>query len=130
MMFMKAAAAIMMGVAMLMSMPEQGFGQTQSQTQPQTQPRGDRALFGGGVGNAEQVLSVSSSLGASYYDTLSGVPATDINGQPAPSSTWLGHGSGMLGYMLGTKYVQVNASGGAFSYYYPDNADRWVGRWT
>jgi len=90
---------------------------------------GERAVFGGGMGNVEQVLSASSNVGGSYYDTL-GKPPVSASGQPQDSSSWLGHGSAALSYLAGFKFFQANASVGGFSYYYPNREEPWYNAYT
>jgi hypothetical protein len=91
--------------------------------QSQNQRGQDRALFGGGTGDAEQLLSANSNVGATYFKTLSGMP-TGLQGDVLPNSTWFGQGSAFLGYRLGWKWLQVDAAGGQLSYYFPDQK-RW-----
>ena len=92
--------------------------------QNQNQRGQDRAVFGGGTGNAEQVLSANSNVGATYFQTISGMPQP-ASGVQLPDSSWFGHGSAFLGYRLGWKDLSVDAAAGAFSYYFPSQK-RWL----
>ena len=93
---------------------------------PQTNRGQDRGIFGGGVGSADQVLSANSNVGVTYFDSLSGVP-TVAGGEPLPSATFFGQGSGFLAYRLAEKSLAINATGGEFSYYFRDQ-NRWYRR--
>ena len=91
----------------------------------QMSTRGDRALFGGGVGNAEQVLSIGSNAGVSFYETLTAQPPT-IEGETAPTTTRVSRGAASLAYRLDRPYAQVGASVTGFSYYQPPPRKQWL----
>jgi len=90
----------------------------------QTRPRGDRALFGGGVGNAEQVLSIGSNAGLSFFESLTDRPPLP-DGEPAPTTSRTARASASLTYLLDVPYAQVEASLTGFSYYQPPPRKEW-----
>ncbi len=53
---------------------------------------GERALFGGGVGNAEQVLSMGSNAGVSFFQTLTDLPPSRSTGEAVPTTTRISRG--------------------------------------
>jgi hypothetical protein len=91
---------------------------------PQQPRAGDRALFGSGTGRFDQILSINSNVGLSWYERL-GEPFVDEDGVVTPDKTWLGLTSASLGYLLNIPALSVSASLGGFSNYYPPPTSRW-----
>ena len=67
---------------------------------------GQRALFGGGVGNAEQVLSIGSNAGISFFETLTAQPPSP-DGETVPTTSRTSRASASLAYSLDVPYAQV-----------------------
>ena len=93
--------------------------------QQQPLPRAERpyrGLFGGGVGDAEQLLTLNMSLGSGYDDNiLADVPGGGGTTDPrAGKSGTFGSGSAQLTYGLTRTRVGVNASVGTSGRFYPD----------
>jgi hypothetical protein len=81
-----------------------------------------RGIFGGGMGDTEQSLTVSGAVGGGWEsDYLQGL-LLDANGQRARGRTGggTGVGSASLSYTLGRERASVNASLDASAFYYPD----------
>lgn len=92
------------------------------------QQRGsDRALFGGGMGRADQVLSANGNVSAQWFKWnggfLPGTTAADL-----PVSTWSRflQASAQASYRLGLSWMSVDASVGRSANYYAASK-RWVG---
>ena len=102
-----------------------------AQQQPPTRPeRPYRGLFGGGVGNAEQLLTVNLSLGGGYDDNVLADPAVSGGGGGDPRRSRggsIGTAGAQLTYSLSRTRAGVNASIGTSSRYYPDMNDRSLG---
>ena len=86
-----------------------------------------RGLFGGGIGDTEQLLTASASLGGGYDDNLL-ADARGENSRPQPSdlnTTFrgsVGQFSGSLQYSLSRSRLDFGASGGTSARYYPSLA--------
>ena len=93
----------------------------------QMSTRGDRALFGGGVGNAEQVLSIGSNAGALVLRDADR-PASDDPRANRRRQVPLAfrEASASLAYRLDVPYAQVEASLTGFSYYQPPPRKQWL----
>jgi opacity protein-like surface antigen len=96
------------------------------------QPRANRpyrGLFGGGVGETEQSLSVSGSLGGGYDDNIlaegTGVSNTSTDPRTAKKGT-LGSGNGSVSYSLNRDRVGLSVSVASSSRYYPNVQPRFV----
>jgi len=88
-----------------------------------------RGLFGGGVGNAEQVLTVSTSLGAGYSTDI----IAEALGREFGSRGWgiengrgFGQFSGGINYALSRDRVQAGISFGSAGRYFPEGSRRFV----
>ncbi|MCC7009144.1 MAG: hypothetical protein IT184_10030 [Acidobacteria bacterium] len=90
------------------------------------QSRGDRALFGGGVGSAEQVLSANSRLGMSFLDTIGTSPSVTGLSQPLPDSTTIGQANANLAYVLALSWLRVNAGIGVLGMRYTAPERLWL----
>ena len=96
----------------------------------QAQARGDRGLFGGGVGGAEQVLSVSSSLGATYYESLTDIPLLTTAPLRFPGAVWTGQASAQLSYALNRPHLQIQGSLGRSATFFPQPEPKWFAQTT
>lgn len=95
----------------------------------QMSERGERAVFGGGVGSADQVLAVRSNLGATFHDP-SGAIASVSPVQRVVERTWFGHASSQLTYRYTRPFLNIRAAGGGFSYYRPRAERSWSSQYT
>jgi hypothetical protein len=94
----------------------------------QMRGREDRAVFGGGVGSADQLLSIRSNIGATFHDPI-GEIAPALGSRRIVERAWFGHASTMLSYQYTRPYLTVRAVGGAFSYYQPTADSRWYSQY-
>jgi hypothetical protein len=83
----------------------------------------DRALFGGGVGDVEQMLSATSTISASGVEVLEG--SLRRNAPTLPDRTWLGQGVGQVLYALGIPHLRGSAALAGYSFYYPYRDQPW-----
>src|SRR5690242_20474272 len=74
--------------------------------QPRTGRGQDRAVFGGGVGDADQVLSANSNVGATYFQQINNGANQDPSSTQLQDASWFGHGSAFLAYRLGWKVLR------------------------
>lgn len=92
--------------------------------QPERPERPYRGLFGGGVGNAEQLLTLNASTGAGYDDNVLADSSGGTGGGPGgfdprhARSGSFGQFGGSLAYSLNRTRVSVGASAAASSRYY------------
>ncbi len=85
------------------------------------QPRGSRlpeGLFGGGVGDAGQMLNLDVSGGGGYSKGLRFVPA------PTTEGSTFGHMSGHLRYSFVGSWLDAWASAASSAHYYADSTDQ------
>jgi hypothetical protein len=84
--------------------------------------RPQRSLFGGGYGNAEQMLTLSANFGLGYDSSVLSVdPASSSEPVPAPKTSdgTFNNASASLVYTLAKKSVNFNATGYTSAGYYP-----------
>ena len=86
-----------------------------------------RGLFGGGVGETEQSLTVNASLGGGYddnifMDTNAGVGGTPTDPRAAKSGSYA-LASGTLSYSLNKSRWDLGASAGISSRHYSDSSE-------
>ena len=95
-----------------------------AQMAPPRAERPYRGLFGGGVGNAEQLLDVNMSLGGGYDDNVladtAGVGDLPVSGPNQGTASTFTSVSGDLGYQLTRMRFGINASAAAQGRYHPD----------
>jgi hypothetical protein len=88
-----------------------------------------RGLFGGGVGDAEQLLSLGFSLSSGYDDSAPGtIAGTDLTAVPLDSTYkpgWYGQGAVALRYSLSRQKISFGASVSTLGRYSPSD-DRTV----
>jgi hypothetical protein len=84
----------------------------------------NRALFGGGVGDVDQSLSVSGLAGVSFINLPNGTqPFVD---RSLPENSWTGVTSGQAEYALDLSYLQFSANAGALGRYFKQDESQWV----
>jgi hypothetical protein len=83
------------------------------------QSRPFRGLFGGGVGNAQQLLTASGSLGAGFTDNVFAEAANRELESRARRGGTIGNASGALSYSLSLGRIGMGASAGTTVRYYP-----------
>ena len=84
-----------------------------------------RGLFGGGVGNAEQLLTFNGSLGGGYDDNIfieSNVAGTPTDPRAAKSGSYA-MASGALSYSLNKSRLALGASAAVSSRRYSDSSE-------
>jgi opacity protein-like surface antigen len=84
--------------------------------------RPQRSLFGGGYGNAEQMLTLSANFGGGYDSSVLSVDPDSTQGQPAPSKTsadTFNNASASLAYQLSKTGVSFGATAYTSVGYYP-----------
>jgi len=89
-----------------------------------------RGLFGGGVGNTEQLLTLTASLGAGYDDNVladaTGRGGSTADPRAAQSGTF-GQFAGDVSYGLDRTRVSFSASAATSSRYFPDLPAKFLG---
>lgn len=93
-----------------------------AQLSQQQQPRPNRGLFGGGVGDTSQQLTLGGSLGAGYYGDVR-TTLTPGSTPRAPRSGQFGVGSANLDYSINLSRVSASLAAGTAVRYYPKVAD-------
>lgn len=86
----------------------------------------DRGLFGSGIGNASQSLTVDGNLGALYYEQL-GIDQSVIGRIPTHGSA--GQAAAGMAYGLGLKRLRISASAQSSGTYIPaaqGKASLWI----
>jgi hypothetical protein len=78
-----------------------------------------RGLFGGGVGDAEQLLTISGSVGAGIDDDVLAGSRGSATSSPLRRRGSYGYGTSRLAYSLARTRAQFGASAGGTTQYYP-----------
>jgi hypothetical protein len=101
----------------------------QTSTPPPRPERPYRGLFGGGVGNAEQLLTVNVSLGAGYDDNIFGDGGTGGVSSDPRTARGGSYGvlSGGVSYSLDRRRIAFGASVNGSTRYYSDVFEGLVG---
>lgn len=98
-----------------------GVYPAQGQTEREGRPY--RGLFGSGVGESEQSLTANGTLAGGYDDNILARGFRSPRGQ---RSGILGQGSGSLSYSFDRDRVQLNASAGRSTRYYPSLPSNYI----
>jgi hypothetical protein len=95
------------------------------------QGRGDRAIFGGGVGSAEQLVTIRSSIGGTFHDPIGRTSGATFE-QRITERTWFGNASNILTYRYDRPFLNARAAGGALSNYLPSGTPdrKWSNQYT
>jgi opacity protein-like surface antigen len=107
------------------------------QTQRSRPGRPYTGLFGGGLGDTEQMLEATGSLASGYDKTLVNVAARDPlvvanntdEWSPVRAAGYGQFGAG-LSYSLAKKVVQFSAAGASSTRYFPQFSSRYVGSYS
>ena len=109
-----------------------------AQTQRSRPGRPYTGLFGGGIGESEQMLEATGSLAAGYDKTLVSVAAMDpliraeedTGGFSPVRSAGYGQFGGGLSYSLSKKVIEFSAAAASSTRYFPQFSSRYVGSYS
>lgn len=86
-----------------------------------------RGLFGGGVGNAEQLLTIGGSLGGGYDDSIPVDPLEGVDSGQRFKGGWYTQAAAGLKYSLERQKIAFGASVATLGRYYPADLREIVG---